>query len=179
MKLISPDKIGFYSGVISSVFAMSNLLGPLLGGIISDRTTWRWVFFLKYVNCFWTFCIQADSPKWPNLGCGDGSVVFLDANLARRQEQFRSNSRSRCTGWSSVSLLAHSSNLRATRGWGTLCMGQRSDHRYISCRPRPPCLLRPVRDLGYLPHQEGANLSDEFHSQPLDGFHLTVSLLAP
>lgn len=47
MKLISPDKIGFYSGVISSVFAMSNLLGPLLGGIISDRTTWRWIFFIK------------------------------------------------------------------------------------------------------------------------------------
>lgn len=47
MKLIVPEKIGFYSGVISSVFAMSNLLGPLFGGIISDRTTWRWIFFIK------------------------------------------------------------------------------------------------------------------------------------
>jgi MFS family permease len=50
MKLIEPDKIGFYSGVISSVFAMANLLGPLFGGIISDRTTWRWIFFIKYVH---------------------------------------------------------------------------------------------------------------------------------
>jgi MFS family permease len=41
MKLIVPEKVGFYSGVISSVFAMANLLGPLFGGIISDRTTWR------------------------------------------------------------------------------------------------------------------------------------------
>lgn len=47
MKLISPNKLGFYTGVISSVFAMANLLGPLLGGIISDRTTWRWIFFIK------------------------------------------------------------------------------------------------------------------------------------
>ncbi|KAH7077231.1 putative MFS multidrug transporter [Paraphoma chrysanthemicola] len=47
MKLIVPEKIGFYSGVISSVFAMANLLGPLFGGIISDRTTWRWIFFLN------------------------------------------------------------------------------------------------------------------------------------
>ncbi|KAF2832199.1 MFS general substrate transporter [Ophiobolus disseminans] len=47
MKLVVPEKIGFYSGVISSVFAMANLLGPLFGGIISDRTTWRWIFFLN------------------------------------------------------------------------------------------------------------------------------------
>jgi MFS family permease len=50
MKLVDPEKIGFYSGVISSVFAMANLLGPLFGGIISDHTTWRWIFFIKYVN---------------------------------------------------------------------------------------------------------------------------------
>ncbi|KAF2034646.1 putative MSF multidrug transporter [Setomelanomma holmii] len=47
MKLIVPEKVGFYSGVISSVFAMANLLGPLFGGIISDRTTWRWIFFIN------------------------------------------------------------------------------------------------------------------------------------
>ncbi|KAJ4339086.1 hypothetical protein N0V87_003521 [Didymella glomerata] len=47
LKLIVPEKIGFYSGVISSVFTMSNLLGPLLGGIIADRSTWRWLFFMK------------------------------------------------------------------------------------------------------------------------------------
>ena len=38
MKLITPEKIGFYSGVISSVFALANLLGPVLGGVIADRT---------------------------------------------------------------------------------------------------------------------------------------------
>lgn len=50
LKLVVPEKIGFYSGVISSVFTMSNLLGPLLGGVIADRTTWRWIFFMKYVS---------------------------------------------------------------------------------------------------------------------------------
>ena len=47
LKLIVPERIGFYSGVIGSVFTMSNLLGPLLGGIIADRTIWRWIFFMK------------------------------------------------------------------------------------------------------------------------------------
>ena len=48
MKMVVPEKIGFYSGIASSVFALANLLGPLLGGIIADRTTWRWIFFMKY-----------------------------------------------------------------------------------------------------------------------------------
>jgi MFS family permease len=47
MKLVAPEKIALYSGVISSVFAMANLLGPLLGGIISDRSSWRYIFFLN------------------------------------------------------------------------------------------------------------------------------------
>ncbi|KAF2499849.1 MFS general substrate transporter [Lophium mytilinum] len=47
MKLMSPEKLGFYSGIISSVFAIANLLGPVLGGVIADDTTWRWIFFMN------------------------------------------------------------------------------------------------------------------------------------
>jgi MFS family permease len=47
MKLITPEKMGFYSGIISSVFALANLLGPILGGVIVDNTTWRWIFFIN------------------------------------------------------------------------------------------------------------------------------------
>lgn len=44
MKLIVPEKIGFYSGIISSVFTMSNLLGPLLGGIIGENNVEMAIF---------------------------------------------------------------------------------------------------------------------------------------
>ncbi|KKK24448.1 hypothetical protein ARAM_006068 [Aspergillus rambellii] len=47
LQLISLEKSGFYSGIISSVFALSNLLGPLSGGLIVDHTTWRWIFYLN------------------------------------------------------------------------------------------------------------------------------------
>jgi MFS family permease len=47
IKLIVPEKIAFYSGVISSVFALANLSGPLIGGAISDHTNWRWIFWLN------------------------------------------------------------------------------------------------------------------------------------
>ncbi|KAH7132481.1 putative MFS multidrug transporter [Dendryphion nanum] len=47
LQLITPEKSGFYSGVISSVFAIANLLGPVLGGVIVDHTTWRWIFWIN------------------------------------------------------------------------------------------------------------------------------------
>ncbi|KAF2655372.1 MFS general substrate transporter [Lophiostoma macrostomum CBS 122681] len=47
MKLVTPEKMGFYSGIVSSVFALANLLGPILGGLISDHTTWRWIFWMN------------------------------------------------------------------------------------------------------------------------------------
>jgi MFS family permease len=47
MKLITPEKMGFYSGIVSSVFALANLLGPVLGGVIADHTSWRWIFWLN------------------------------------------------------------------------------------------------------------------------------------
>ncbi|KAH6839677.1 putative MFS multidrug transporter [Alternaria rosae] len=48
MKMIVPERIGFYSGIVSSVFALANLLGLRGGGgVIADRTTWRWIFFMN------------------------------------------------------------------------------------------------------------------------------------
>ena len=48
---ITPYKwLGLYSGVVSSVFAFSSVLGPVLGGVLAQHSTWRWVFLLKYVH---------------------------------------------------------------------------------------------------------------------------------
>lgn len=39
--------IGLASGLMGSTFALSSLLGPVLGGVITSNTTWRWVFYLN------------------------------------------------------------------------------------------------------------------------------------
>ena len=46
-ELVPPEKFAPYTSMVSGVFAFALLLGPLLGGIISNFTTWRWVFLLK------------------------------------------------------------------------------------------------------------------------------------
>ena len=35
------------TGAQGAIFAISSVLGPVLGGVISSRTTWRWIFFLN------------------------------------------------------------------------------------------------------------------------------------
>lgn len=48
---VTPLKhIGVVSGLMGSIFALSSILGPILGGIITSNTTWRWVFYLKCVE---------------------------------------------------------------------------------------------------------------------------------
>ena len=46
-ELIPPEKFAKYTSMVSIVLALALLLGPLLGGLINNYTTWRWVFLLK------------------------------------------------------------------------------------------------------------------------------------
>jgi EmrB/QacA subfamily drug resistance transporter len=36
-----------YMGILASVFGLSSVLGPILGGIITDTIGWRWVFYVN------------------------------------------------------------------------------------------------------------------------------------
>jgi MFS family permease len=48
-EVVSPGKMGLTSGLIGMTLGCSGVLGPILGGVISHFTTWRWIFFIKYV----------------------------------------------------------------------------------------------------------------------------------
>jgi MFS family permease len=38
---------GKYSGLNGMVFAVSSVLGPLLGGVLTDKLSWRWCFYVN------------------------------------------------------------------------------------------------------------------------------------
>ena len=48
-ELVPPSKFADYTALVTAVVAFALAAGPLLGGAISDNTTWRWNFLLKYV----------------------------------------------------------------------------------------------------------------------------------
>ncbi|MEW5740271.1 MAG: MFS transporter, partial [Myxococcota bacterium] len=45
--LFTPRERGKYSGIFGAVFGISSLVGPLLGGLITDSVGWHWVFFIN------------------------------------------------------------------------------------------------------------------------------------
>jgi MFS family permease len=47
IELVPSHKYAKYTSAISVIYSLSLLLGPIIGGIITERTTWRWIFLLK------------------------------------------------------------------------------------------------------------------------------------
>jgi EmrB/QacA subfamily drug resistance transporter len=45
--LFTPRQRGAYQGFTSGVFGISSIVGPILGGVITDTIGWRWVFFVN------------------------------------------------------------------------------------------------------------------------------------
>jgi EmrB/QacA subfamily drug resistance transporter len=45
--LFPPAVRGKYQGFMSAVFGLSSIVGPTLGGYITDRLSWHWVFFVN------------------------------------------------------------------------------------------------------------------------------------
>jgi EmrB/QacA subfamily drug resistance transporter len=45
--LFPPSERGKYQGLVAGVFGISSVIGPTLGGFITDTLSWHWVFFVN------------------------------------------------------------------------------------------------------------------------------------
>src|SRR4051794_7508851 len=45
--LVTPRERGRYQGYIASTFAVATVVGPLIGGLLVDHASWRWVFYVN------------------------------------------------------------------------------------------------------------------------------------
>ncbi|MBL1080968.1 DHA2 family efflux MFS transporter permease subunit [Streptomyces actinomycinicus] len=45
--LVPPRDRGRYQGLFGAVFGATSVLGPLLGGVLTEQLSWRWVFYVN------------------------------------------------------------------------------------------------------------------------------------
>ena len=45
--LFTPAERGKYQGLFGAVFGLSSIIGPLLGGWLTDYVSWHWIFFVN------------------------------------------------------------------------------------------------------------------------------------
>src|SRR5215470_19175980 len=74
--LFSPQERGRYQGFFGAVFGVSFIIGPFLGGFLTDHASWRWVFYVNIPVGIVALAVIA--AVLPNLGRQPGSVRDLD-----------------------------------------------------------------------------------------------------
>jgi EmrB/QacA subfamily drug resistance transporter len=78
--IFSPLERGRWLGVISSGWGLGNVVGPVLGGLVTDHLGWRWVFFITIAPGLVTLALLA---WWlPRVRpSGDARIDYLGIGL--------------------------------------------------------------------------------------------------
>lgn len=66
-------------GVFSGVWGLSSIIGPLIGGLITDHWSWRWVFFLNIPFGLAAALVVGVALSEPKRKAGDVSVDYAGA----------------------------------------------------------------------------------------------------
>jgi len=95
--LFAPSERGRYQGLFGAVFGLSVLIGPAIGGLITDTIGWHFVFFLNLpIGAFvfavvWRYLplyhLAGDKPKIDYLGAAlfAGALVPILVGLTNKQ----------------------------------------------------------------------------------------------
>ncbi len=66
--LFPPSERGKWQGMLGGVFALSSIVGPMLGGWLTDNASWRWAFFINMpVGALALILIYSLMPKFVSL----------------------------------------------------------------------------------------------------------------
>jgi EmrB/QacA subfamily drug resistance transporter len=79
--IFSPSERGRYQGLFGAVFGLSILIGPAIGGVITDTIGWHWVFFINIpIGAFVFYVVWRTLPLY-HLALDKPRIDYLGAAL--------------------------------------------------------------------------------------------------
>jgi len=78
--IFTPRERGAYQGYTGSVFGISSVIGPLLGGLLTDTIGWRWTFFVNVPLALIAFIVIRRFFPGPTKR-GEGKLDLLGTGL--------------------------------------------------------------------------------------------------
>ncbi len=78
--VVPPRERGRYVGLITSVFAVGSVVGPLMGGFFAEQLSWRWIFSVNIPIGLVALVITSRALRMPVVRL-DRRVDFLGAAL--------------------------------------------------------------------------------------------------
>jgi MFS family permease len=51
-----PEKIGRMMGVMAAVWALAAVMGPIIGGVLVEKISWRWIFYINIPSGYHRRC---------------------------------------------------------------------------------------------------------------------------
>lgn len=79
--LFPPAKRGKVQGLMGTVFGVSSVIGPTLGGYITDNLDWRWIFYVNLPVGLLGIAVVLFTMPWDKPGNRERSVDYLGAAL--------------------------------------------------------------------------------------------------
>jgi EmrB/QacA subfamily drug resistance transporter len=116
--LFSPAERGRYQGLFGAVFGLSFIIGPFLGGFLTDNLSWHWIFYVNLpIGIVALAVIAAQLPNTGNVrgvrvrdldfvGIGIFSVAAISLLIGLTNKGLTDSS-GRLYDWTSLTVLAY------------------------------------------------------------------------